>query len=381
MSETQPIEAHTDRNVYILGAGFSADAGLPLIAGFMNRMRDSVAWLKAAGRDEEVKAIRRVLAFRLKAASAAYHVDLNAEDIEELFSLASAREGESLARDVTLAIAATLDFAGSATNMPDGAQFNRKKDSKLLRPERWKFYGDHGTFETFSCPLYDLYVGIMTGYFSAPSLERRDTIITFNYDLLAENGLAGLGTKFSYGFDESEADFADNAKCQKTGADSIRVLKLHGSVNWAAPAIADKKPTVYGGYADLRVAKQTPLLAPPTWRKVYSGVLSKVWDGAVAALDSATNVIILAYSIPPTDRHFKYLIAAGLQENISLRKVFFVNYMAPALGARIQSVFRREEVERQTIELMPDYVLNFFNSQGRRETINRNFGGNFALAP
>ena len=33
---------YNDRNVYILGAGFSADAGMPLVAGFMNTMRDAV---------------------------------------------------------------------------------------------------------------------------------------------------------------------------------------------------------------------------------------------------------------------------------------------------------------------------------------------------
>lgn len=32
---------HNDRNVYILGAGFSADAGMPLVLGFMNTMRDA----------------------------------------------------------------------------------------------------------------------------------------------------------------------------------------------------------------------------------------------------------------------------------------------------------------------------------------------------
>ena len=34
---------------------------------------------------------------------------------------------------------------------------------------------------------------------------------------------------------------------------------------------------------------------------------------------------MIGYSIPPTDQHFKYLLAAGLQGNISLRDVVFVN--------------------------------------------------------
>ena len=41
--------AYNDHNVYILGAGFAAEAGLPLIKDFMNRMRDAAAWLEVQG--------------------------------------------------------------------------------------------------------------------------------------------------------------------------------------------------------------------------------------------------------------------------------------------------------------------------------------------
>jgi len=54
--------------VYILGAGFANEAGLPLIKDFMNRMRDAAAWLEAqGGREREQEAIGRVLEFRLRA--------------------------------------------------------------------------------------------------------------------------------------------------------------------------------------------------------------------------------------------------------------------------------------------------------------------------
>ena len=61
-------KAHNDRNVYILGAGFAAEAGMPLVREFMNRMRDAAAWLELQGnRAREIKAIERVLDFRLRA--------------------------------------------------------------------------------------------------------------------------------------------------------------------------------------------------------------------------------------------------------------------------------------------------------------------------
>ena len=46
MSFNQLSNTYNDRNVYIFGAGFSAEAGLPLIKDFMNRMRDAAVWLE-----------------------------------------------------------------------------------------------------------------------------------------------------------------------------------------------------------------------------------------------------------------------------------------------------------------------------------------------
>src|SRR5882672_4718704 len=103
-----------------------------------------------------------------------------------------------------------------------------------------------------------------------------------------------------------------------------RYLKLHGSVNWAAPHESTKL-RIYGNYQELLAAKRQVLLVPPTWRKTFSGAISQVWDTAVRALTNATRIVIIGFSIPPTDIHFKYLLAAGLQENISLRKIYCVN--------------------------------------------------------
>src|SRR5271163_1220506 len=111
MADTERFNLHSDDNVYILGAGFSVDAGLPVIADFMHKMRDGFFWLKAQQRSAEPDAIERVLAFRGRAARAAERIPINLEDIEELFSLASGSGDTHLMQSATLAIAATLDYA------------------------------------------------------------------------------------------------------------------------------------------------------------------------------------------------------------------------------------------------------------------------------
>lgn len=111
MTELPVIDFDTDHNVYILGAGFSRYAGLPLLNDFLVRMRESVPWLEGNDHLTEAQAVREVLRFRKDAASAAHRVDIDVENIEELFSLASASGDDKLSRDIALAICGTIDFA------------------------------------------------------------------------------------------------------------------------------------------------------------------------------------------------------------------------------------------------------------------------------
>ena len=171
---TRGKKAHNDHNVYILGAGFATEAGLPLIYDFMNRMRDAAAWLaEQGGRDTEVSAIEEVLDFRHRAAGATYRTPLDVENVEELFSLASARGGEKLAQNMNVAIAATIDFARATAQPPTEYQ---RFDVRLLdtsgwtKPQNWcaptaflenfiKTGNDKG--QGFGCPPYEFYVGLM----------------------------------------------------------------------------------------------------------------------------------------------------------------------------------------------------------------------------
>ena len=428
MAATRASTAYNDHNVYILGAGFSAEAGLPLIKDFMNKMRDAAAWLEGqGGRDGERRAIERVLQFRLSAAGAAFRVPLKVENVEELFSLALASGDEELARAMPLAIAATLDYA-RATTSPllehqrfDVGAFNV---SGWTRPHGWEepptyirqqVVGGALKGEWCSCPPYDFYVGIICSYFNQGGATRRDTIISFNYDTIVEDALRTLGIGTDYGLPEDLIEYDPSASGFKASGNGrrIEVLKPHGSVNWAAlwpeqqeenlrkylqtqlqdankksatllttlggdvlkeivensfEKVPFRRLRIYGDYSALR--KDTfwaasLFLSPPTWLKRFGGYLSQVWDRAVEALQTATRVVILGYSIPETDQHFRYLLGAGLRDNISLRRVFFVN---PALAAeeqrreleqRLFGVFRREHFEDGVIELIPSDIRGF----------------------
>ena len=67
---------------FILGAGFSADAGIPLISSFLTRTRDAVDWLATNDRKTEREAIERVLEFRHQSAAAGYRINIDLDNIE-----------------------------------------------------------------------------------------------------------------------------------------------------------------------------------------------------------------------------------------------------------------------------------------------------------
>jgi hypothetical protein len=308
----------TDHNVYVLGAGFSADAGLPLVSDFLNRLRDSAAWLKSQKRLKELDSVKKVLQFRLDAAAAAYRAQVDVENIEELFSLAAASESETMTDDVISAIAATLDYCHATKRHPRDVVLCVEPPREPL-PHWTK---SHARRAAHNVPRYDFYMGLINGRLCEQAESRSNTIITFNYDLVVEESLRLIDVPFSYTL-PSEVAIDDTARSTGiTGeTDALRLLKLHGSVNWGYPDTRDEGLTIFGDYASARRGAKYLQIVPPTWKKNFGAELSKVWEMAVAALRDATRIVMIGFSIPEGDAHFKYLLAAGLRQNISLSSV------------------------------------------------------------
>lgn len=359
-----------NHNVYILGAGFSVDGGIPVVKDFLERMADSVDWLESQKRSREAEAIRKVFEFRLRAAGAAYRTHIDVENVEELFSLASASEGEAAADHLTLAIAATIDVA-RLTTTPLECVIEEKV--VIDNGGKWER-------RDVKHPIYRLYAGIMTSSLGGNAANETNTIITFNYDTLLEDSLSELRIPFHYGLPISHTLYHDSSKClPEADGKAVPIYKLHGSVNWSKPPLWGMKMSVYGDYEEQRKRGAGTLLIPPTWRKEFAGQLTHVWEKAVSELETATRIIVIGFSMPPTDNHFKYLLAAGLQRNISLRKFLFVN---PGLKdeeeeARLRAnLFNilREELEKKGLVLLADIATHeFLLSRANLALINRTY--------
>jgi hypothetical protein len=316
-------EIHNRHNVYILGAGFSKAAGLPLTSEFLTKMREAHPWLDGGGRGEEAKAIAEVFALRRVAAGAAHRVKMNVENIEDLFSFASAVERGRVAPSVSKAIAATLDYC-ELTSTPLRREVRVAPATTGPVPNAWRErLQDKKQEEPFLVSVYETALAAMLGLLKHV-VDIENTIITFNYDLVVEHALRALRVPYSYGWRDPRTVFRDEGVARG----GLPLLKLHGSINWVAGRRKNRMtrpPTAYAEYEHARKAGEVPVLVPPSWAKTFSGVLLDVWNEAVERLSTATRIIVIGFSMPATDTHFKYLLAAGLRENVSLREILFVN--------------------------------------------------------
>jgi len=327
-------------------------------------MRDGYDWLVQQGRDREAVAVDDVLKFRLEAASAAYWVNLDLENIEELFSLAFAKK-DGIATSMRLAIAATLDYARKSkgvlrcgmnvTGSPNLFKLSGRQWPRWVTCKSESTAMMSGHFEgSYEVGKYALHVARLLGMLKNGEPQGENTFITFNYDTLVEEALNELYLPVSYG---SRIPFANKATA---GDEPISVFKLHGSVNWTRTGQPDNALKVVTSYDELVKSEFMPELVPPTWKKVFEDEIESVWGDAIEKLNTATRIVIIGFSMPPTDMHLKYLLAAGLKQNISLRQIVFVNPDATnGLKARVEEMLRKSYVESGRIDFLKEQLGAF----------------------
>lgn len=339
---------YNDNNVYILGAGFSRLARLPLINDFMNQMRDTDGRLdynlknpnpfmtNLNGIERLRKTITDVLKYRLEASSVNFRINLDLENIEQLFSLASLSADENLDRNIRLAICATIEGAYELfykTN-PTRKVYNIFPEMKLEFPISLP-YAPNSTDNNkiYEINLYTLILAQLIGSSQLLSSDKSDcdknTFITMNYDRVIEDSISNLKIPFTYSIKEEDAEIRADKLTHRFNS-GVKVLKLHGSTNWIEPTEHSKKIQIFNDFyfpAYEEGKDNIPYILPPTWNKSARGILRDVWLESIKSIRNATRIVIIGYSFPSTDNHINYLISEGLRDNISLRKIHCAKFI------------------------------------------------------
>jgi len=308
-----------DKNVYILGAGFSKEIGLPLQDDFLLAAREVFfknptiyAHFENVFRyQDELTKMKKFLNYPL----------LN---LEHLFNLVE--------MDIFYS---NLDAPRTVKN-----DFQKMICDVLIEKTPNPFFHDPDGRLNLQQDIFKNYLSfasiLIKDYRDHLSLHA-DTIISFNYDIIVEaaaciynwkryrnNSSGKTGSiKFNTIFGKDnilQNPISESFKTNRTNAwfpedklfseseDAVKLIKLHGSINWKT--------------VDNDI--QETFIVPPTWNKSDIRI-RRLWEKAYQELVDAQRIIIIGYSFPETDIYVKSLLALALNKNRQLQNIYFVN--------------------------------------------------------
>ncbi len=164
------------------------------------------------------------------------------------------------------------------------------------------------------------------------NINSDDTVITFNWDLLLDRIIKQKEQYInSRGLvlDEMDAITFNRTFDSKELSEKSFYLKLHGSIDWKYCANsncgANNKVLITEYDRCGRCFKRlNRLIIPPIINKQYKNYpfIEKLWTLASIQLDSAEEVVIWGYSLPPTDFYSNWLLS---KTNRNIKKVSMVN--------------------------------------------------------
>ena len=169
------------------------------------------------------------------------------------------------------------------------------------------------------------------------SVQKEDAIISFNYDCLIDamlrlHGESKWNARYGYGLPmpkgkgshiSGEQHWSPKAARQPTRTNTVRLLKLHGSIHFRAEAqdrFALKERPYTRQHGNLRFE-----IIPPEWNKHFDeGVFRKLWNTARDDIHKASTIVVIGYSFPLTDLHTSALFRVSVGKE-KLKRLVIVN--------------------------------------------------------
>lgn len=301
--------------VFFLGAGFSRNAGFPLMREFSMFSQD------LTGYEEHILCLHKCIEYAQRT-RAYIHGDIH--NVEYLMSV--------------LALSAitnpNLQFVvGRKTIKVSNAL-------EVLKELVWRVYSRMENISKWE-NIYKRFARALEMFMKGEN--NLIDIVTTNYDLLPEMMMHAIRHKATMpvGFERMGLPEGYNAppgcaSISGMGGDKIyeesdckNLHKLHGSVNWFVkknskfqkvycwdetfPPYKDSNRLFYTPFSVCTDAKipagYLPVIVPPSMIKEYKvPVILKAWQDASDAIAVADKVIFIGYSFPPTDTIMKFFL-------------------------------------------------------------------------
>jgi hypothetical protein len=357
-----------NRNVIILGAGASYDAGIPLMNQFVEMMWEIAEKKKAGGislNETDLQIFEKAIQIRKEIDGFHGRASFDDQNLEDILSILSFEDQFSKDKKIknveaiVKAITRTIEL--TCLVKPNVNLHTIQKQKSDVHIAFWS-----NLIDVFSDTLI------------------LPTLITFNYDLVLERSLFHLFINptikeipfnnftinmqykklenISYEIqhtyyrqrdinDElyqtsgSKVNYLDQG--QKRGL-QIEILKLHGSLNFGRDNINNP------GDLSPIIAVENPVIIPPVANKQLSGELRSIWTLALERLRVARNIIFLGYSLPETDIYFRFFLKTAIGPNTDLNKIYIFNPgIDDDMRKRYLSCFSDQYRKRVEFNIMP----------------------------
>jgi hypothetical protein len=288
------------RVVYLLGAGFSAPLGIPVMRNFLDRARDLYFTNieKYANFKPVFDMIRKFYGCNIY-----YKTDFfNIEDILSLLEMNTGLNREIDADDRAAERASFKKFIVDVIQASTPSRDTSKGGGWQMHIFGGDLLGEYGQFvagllrQNYT-RLHEPVGNVIPDYQAgAPTVRPNEfqySVITLNYDVVLENAVHDLElrTGVTRGF---SPHVADTSNLSDYGG---HLAKLHGSVDSGE-------------------------IIPPTWNKqIASESIQTAWETAHWLLAHANHIRVLGYSLPQADSYVKYLLRAAVVSNDHLKSI------------------------------------------------------------
>lgn len=330
----------SQRVVLFMGAGFTKEAGLPIMSEFGGESTKQLLSLKRPRNRRDstpylIKAGDIFVKFQKYCEKAKSFVDLNINNMEELFCIAEAIN-EAKVNDLNL----------------DGEKILVKDLLLQIKIWLWKIY--------HQCPplnpeknITEETIGVYDSFFDFlkdSKLSDSLTVLTTNYDLIFEYFAWKRAIPCIYPFkkdDVTPLDVFDREKSDyyisfDPNDRGPIICKLHGSINFfnlkeedkssfgisyditkrGEPKVPDPpRPAIFMLNAIWKLRQKLRrrngeidlAIIPPTYAKLQEYFwLQTIWNSSFRALENATHIIFIGYSIPESDGFIRAMINGAM---------------------------------------------------------------------
>ena len=305
------IDQYSDKKiVWVLGSGFSVPLGGPTLNDLLSqKLKNAIQFIFP--KDTNFTLYHRNyldLSYELYKKGISildFQAWNNAEDFLDYLDTASSSD-KNIARSMISSVMKEVkpgfnDFSGLATTTrriiaAECSAFLQNKSTDL---EEWQPYIQW-----------------------AKLLSSKNTVLTFNYDLVLEmlallDGIPNINLSSFYG--------TQNNKLYSKESLITIAIKLHGSVNWkierSTTKLSEEKFTIKisKDLESLNCDADKILIATPgpTKHEMVSDIFLPLWDKAAESLRNAEAVVFMGYRFPPSDANARDKLLGALMQNES----------------------------------------------------------------